>query len=319
MPHLESDPAFHLVGNTPMVPLHRLFANNKGIEVFAKLEYYNPSGSVKDRIVVHILRDAEKTGKLRPGMTVVEASSGNTGAALAFFCARLGYKLILTTMTKVSEEKKNHMRMLGAEVIVCPTDVHHDSPEHYINRAAQIARETPNSFHVNQYDNPLNTEAHYLTTGPEIWRQMDGRVDWLVTGGSTGGTITGAAKYLKEQNPALKVLLPDPKGSALYHIAKTGVSREEDLGPYQVEGVGKECLTDAIDITVVDESMQYSDADAFGLCRACARLEGILPGLSAGGNLAGVQWLMDRIPGPARIVTIVQDAGVKYLSKLLKD
>jgi len=316
--NLEHDALFQLVGNTPLVPLHRLFVNNKGIEVFAKLEYCNPSGSVKDRIVAHILRDAIKTGKLKPGMTVVEASSGNTGAALAFFCARMGYKLILTTMSKVSDEKKNHMRMLGAELIVCPTDVSHDDPQHYIQRAAKIARET-GGFLVNQYDNPLNVEAHYLTMGPEIWRQTDGKVDWFVTGGSTGGTVTGAGKYLKEQNPSVKVLLPDPKGSIYYRLAKTGELNPDDADSYLVEGVGEDHLTKAMDITVVDEAMQYTDADAFGMCRACARMEGILPGLSAGGNLAGVQWLIERIPGPARIVTVIQDAGVKYLSKLLKD
>jgi len=331
MTHLEQDPAFQLVGHTPLVQLTRLFANNKGIEVFAKLEYCNPSGSVKDRIVIHILNEAIKIGKLKPGMTVVEASTGNTGAALAFFCARLGYRLILTTMAKVSEEKKNHMRMLGAELIVCPTEAHHDSPEHYVARAKQIAHETPGAFLVNQYDNPLNTEAHYLTTGPEIWEQMDGRLDWFVTGGSTGGTVTGAGKYLKEQDKNIRVLLPDPKGSIYYHLAKTGTMDGVEATQYQVEGVGEDHLTGAMDISVVDEAMQYTDADAFGMCRACTRLEGFLPGLSAGGNLAGVQWLIERIPGPqlvpdqssgragARIVTLIQDAGVKYLSKLLRD
>jgi len=319
MTHLEQDPAFRLVGNTPLVQLNRLFTNNKGIEVFAKLEYCNPSGSVKDRIVIHILGEAIKTGKLKPGMTVVEASTGNTGAALAFFCARLGYRLILTTMAKVSEEKKNHMRMLGAELIVCPTEAHHDSPEHYVARARQIALETPGAFLVNQYDNPLNTEAHYLTTGPEIWEQMDGKLDWFVTGGSTGGTVTGAGRYLKEQDKNIRVLLPDPKGSIYYHLAKTGTMDGVEATQYQVEGVGEDHLTGAMDISVVDDAMQYTDADAFGMCRACTRLEGFLPGLSAGGNLAGVQWLIERIPGPARIVTLIQDAGVKYLSKLLKD
>jgi len=319
MTHLEQDPAFRLVGNTPLVQLRRLFINNKGIEVFAKLEYCNPSGSVKDRIVIHILGEAIKTGKLKPGMTVVEASTGNTGAALAFFCARLGYRLILTTMAKVSEEKKNHMRMLGAELIVCPTEAHHDSPEHYVARARQIARETSGGFLVNQYDNLLNTEAHYLTTGPEIWEQMDGKLDWFVTGGSTGGTVTGAGRYLKEQDKNIRVLLPDPKGSVYYHLAKTGTMAGVEATQYQVEGVGEDHLTGAMDISVVDDAMQYTDADAFGMCRACTRLEGFLPGLSAGGNLAGVQWLIERIPGPARIVTLIQDAGVKYLSKLLKD
>ena len=315
--NFENDAAFRLVGNTPLVPLSRLFANTKGIEVFAKLEYCNPSGSVKDRIVAHILRDALATGRLPPGTTVVEASTGNTGAALAFFCARLGYPLILTTMAKVSEEKKNHMRMLGAELIVCPTEAHHGAPDHYVSRAAQIASEIPGAFLVNQYDNPLNVEAHYLTTGPEIWTQMQGKLDWFVTSGSTGGTVSGTGKYLKERDSNIRVMLPDPVGSIYYRLAKTGVFDPNDAGSYQVEGVGEDHLTKAMNIKIVDDAMQFNDADAFGMCKKCARIEGVLPGLSAGGNLAVVEKMVETLPGPARIVTMIQDAGVKYLSKLL--
>lgn len=312
-----SDPIMdEMVGNTPLVPLNRLFTNNKGIEVFAKLELMNPSGSVKDRIVVHILKDAERRGILKPGGTVVEATSGNTGAALAYFCARRGYRLILTTMAKVSEEKKNHMRMLGAELIVCPTEAAHGSPGHYVSRAAQIA-EDMGAFLVNQYDNPLNTEAHYLTTGPEIWRQMNGKIDWFVASGSTGGTVSGASRYLKEQDKNIRVLLPDPEGSVYFEYVRTGRVDKTVAKPYQVEGVGEDHITDNFDGRVVDEAMQYNDDDAFRMCQACARTEGILPGLSAGGNLAGVKWLINQLDGPARIVTLIQDNGVKYLSKLL--
>lgn len=306
-----------LVGNTPLVPLNRLFQNSKGIEVFAKLEYCNPSGSIKDRIVVHILKEAMASGKLKPGMTVVEASTGNTGAALAYFCARLGYRLILTTMAKVTEEKKNHMRMLGAELIVCPTEAAHGSPEHYVERASQIARDMPGTFLVNQYDNLLNTEAHYQTTGPEIWQQMDGKIDWFVTSGSTGGTVSGAARYLKEQDMQIKTLLPDPVGSIYYGYVKSGIVDDSCVKPYQVEGVGEDHVTDNFDRRLVDDAMQYSDDDAFRMCQACARTEGIMAGLSAGGNLAGVKWLINQMDGPARIVTLIQDSGVKYLSKLL--
>ncbi|HRJ12213.1 MAG TPA: cysteine synthase family protein [Alphaproteobacteria bacterium] len=306
-----------MVGNTPLVPLNRLFTNTKGIQVFAKLELMNPSGSVKDRIVVHILKDAEARGLLKPGGTVVEATSGNTGASLAYFCARRGYRLILTTLAKVSEEKKNHMRLLGAELIVCPTEAAHGSPEHYTARAQQIAADIPGAFLVNQYDNPLNTEAHYLTTGPEIWQQMNGRIDWFVTAGSTGGTVSGAARYLKEQDKNIRVLLPDPVGSIYYHYVKTGEVNEKLAGSYQVEGVGEDHLTKNFDSSFVDDAVQYTDDDAFRMCQACARTEGILPGLSAGGNLAGVKWLINQLEQPARIVTIIQDSGVKYLSKLL--
>lgn len=306
-----------MVGNTPLVPLDRLFVNPKGIQVFAKLELCNPSGSVKDRIVVHILKDAERRGVLKPGGTVVEATSGNTGASLAYFCARRGYRLILTTMAKVSDEKKNHMRMLGAELIVCPTEAEHGSPEHYTSRAAQIAKEMPGAFLVNQYDNPLNTEAHYLTTGPEIWQQMNKKIDWFVTAGSTGGTVSGTAKYLKEQDANIRVLLPDPVGSVYHHYVKTGQVDETLAAAYQVEGVGEDHLTENFNGSLIDDAVQYNDDDAFRMCQACARTEGILPGLSAGGNLAGVKWLINQLDGPARIVTIIQDSGVKYLSKLL--
>lgn len=307
---------FAMVGNTPMVPLSRLFANDKGIEVFAKLEYYNPSGSIKDRIVAHILRDAEKRGAIGPGALMVEASTGNTGAALAFFCAQRGYRLILTTMAKVSEEKKNHMRMLGAELIVCPTEAHHGAPDHYVSRAAQIAREK-GGFLVNQYDNPLNVTAHYETTGPEIWQQCGGRLDWFVAGGSTGGTISGTAKFLKEKNPAVKVMLADPVGSVYFRAVKTGEVRAEDAGTYQVEGVGEDHITKAMDLSVINDAMQFNDVEAFEMCRRCARAEGILPGLSAGGYLSVIEKMIPALPSGARIVTVIPDSGVKYLSKLL--
>jgi len=310
-----NDPILDLVGHTPLIPLARLFENTKGIEVFAKLEYRNPSGSIKDRIAVHILRDAAERGVLKPGGTVIEATSGNTGASLALFCARLGYKLMLTTPSKTSEEKKNYMRALGADLVICPPALH-GSPDHYQAQAERLARNMPDAFWVNQYDNPLNAEAHYLTTGPEIWAQMNGEIDWLVTGGATGGTVTGISRYLKQHNPEVRVLLPDPVGSVYYRYIKTGEIHAEDVRPYQVEGVGKDYLPGAMDMREIDEAMQYDDAAAFNMCRRCAAAEGILPGLSAGGNLAGVTWLMERLSGPARIVTLIQDLGVSYLSKL---
>ena len=316
LPDLFRDPIFSLVGNTPLVKFTRLFQNTKGIEVFAKLEYRNPSGSIKDRIVLHILKDALARGALKPGGTVVEATSGNTGASLALFCARLGCKLILTTPAKTSTEKQNYMRMLGAELVVCPPAAY-GSPDHYEARAQQIARDTPGAFWMNQYENPLNIEAHYQTTGPEIWQQMAGKIDWFVTGGSTGGTVTGTSRYLKAQNPAIKILLPDPVGSVLYRRIKTGAVHPADTAPYQVEGVGKDHVPGAMDPDVIDEAMQYRDAAAFDMCRRAAQLEGIFPGLSAGGNLAGVAWLLEQLDGPARIVTLIQDAGTSYLSKLL--
>ncbi len=306
------------VGNTPLVPFHKLFKNDKGIEVFVKLEYLNPSGSIKDRIVKYILDDAETRGLLHPNATIVEATTGNTGAAIAYQAVRRGYKVILTTMDKVSAEKQSFMRMLGAELVVCPTDAGHGDPENYASKAKQLAAEIPGAFLLNQYDNPLNTEAHYKGTGPEIWQQMHGEIDWFVTNGSTGGTISGVGKYLKEQNASTKVLMADPQGSGYYWHFKTGAIDPSKIHQYQVEGVGEDHITACMDFSVVDDAAQFNDAEAFDWCRRSAKLEGILPGLSAGGNLAVVAGLIEKLNGPARIVTIIQDSGIKYLSKLLK-
>ncbi len=306
------------IGNTPLVALPRLFANDKSINVFAKLEYYNPSGSIKDRIVDYIIRDAEASGKLKPGGTIIEATTGNTGAATAFIGAQRGYRVILTTMEKVSSEKKDFMRMLGAELIVCPTEAAYHTPEHYVIQAKNLAAQMPGALLINQYDNPLNVEAHYKTTGPEIWQQMGGNLDYFVTSGSTGGTVSGTGKYLKQHKSNLKVVLPDPVGSIYYHYVKTGKVDESQVGSYQVEGVGEDHLTKCFDASVIDDAIQFNDEQAFGMVRLCAAKEGILPGLSAGGNLHAVQKLIEQLDGPAHIVTIIQDAGVKYLSKLLK-
>ncbi len=209
------------IGNTPLVILENINPY-KHIELYAKLEFFNPSGSVKDRIVKYIIENAEKRGLLKPGGTIVENTSGNTGAAVATIAAISGYKAILTMPDKVSKEKQNALKALGAEIVVTPTSVPHDSPENYINTAKRIAAETPNSFRINQYDNPLNPEAHYKSTGPEIWEQTRGRVTHYVAAGSTGGTISGVGRFLKEKNPDIFTLMPDPVGSIYYDYFKTG-------------------------------------------------------------------------------------------------
>jgi cystathionine beta-synthase len=304
------------VGNTPLVPLKRLFANDKGIEVFAKVEYYNPSGSIKDRIVHYIIADALEHGVLKPGGTIVEATSGNTGAALAMLGARMGFKVILTTKHKTSKEKQEVLRMFGAELVLCPNEPAHGDPEHYVMVAARLAKET-GGFLVNQYDNPLNVDAHYTTTGPEIWAQMQGKIDWFVTGGSTGGTISGIMKYLHEQDKSIKAFLADPVGSVYYGYHKNGCVNEADIGVYQTEGVGEDHLTKCMNFDVVNDAVQYTDQDAFGMVRALAKQEGLFIGPSAGGNLYAVRQLVNRLEKPTRIVTVLQDHGAKYTSKYL--
>jgi len=303
------------IGNTPLVPLARLFPK-PGIQVLAKLEFFNPSGSIKDRIVRHIVAEAERSGDLKPGGTIVENTSGNTGAAIAMIAAIKGYRAVLTMPDKVSAEKQAALKAYGAEIVVCPTSAPPDSDEHYVRKARAIAAETPNSFMINQYDNPKNADAHYLTTGPEIWRQTGGAVDWFVASGSTGGTVTGTGRYLKEQKPGVKVLMPDPVGSIYYTYFKTGKVDESEIGTYQVEGIGEDHIAKCMDFAVVDDMLQFNDDDAFGMTRELARTEGILAGGSAGANLFGVRQLVDKLDGPATVVTVLPDTGLKYLSKV---
>ena len=303
------------IGNTPLVPLERLFPGSD-VRVFAKLEFFNPTGSIKDRIVRHIVEDAERTGQLEPGGTIVENTSGNTGAAIAMIAAIKGYRAVLTMPDKVSKEKQAALTALGAEVVVCPTAAAPGTADHYVQRARDIAASTPGSFMVNQYDNPKNAEAHYLTTGPEIWRQTGGQVDYFVAAGSTGGTVTGVGRYLKEQNPDVKILMPDPVGSIYYTYFKTGRIDESEIGTYQVEGIGEDHIAKCMDFGVVDEMLQFSDDDAFATTRRLAASEGILAGGSSGANLFGCLKLAESLDGPANIVTVLPDTGLKYLSKI---
>jgi cystathionine beta-synthase len=303
------------IGNTPLVALENLFAD-RGVKVFAKLEFFNPTGSIKDRIVRHIVEDAERTGLLKPGGTIVENTSGNTGAAIAMIAAIKSYHAVLTMPDKVSKEKQAALTALGAEIVVCPTGAVPGTPDHYVQRARDIAAATANSFMLNQYDNPKNAEAHYLTTGPEIWRQMGGQVDYFVAAGSTGGTISGVGRYLKEQNSEIRVLMPDPIGSIYFTYFKTGQIDESEIGSYQVEGIGEDHIAQCMDFSVVDEMLQFNDDDAFSMTRRLAASEGILAGGSSGANLFGCMKLAERLDGPANIVTVLPDTGLKYLSKI---
>jgi cystathionine beta-synthase len=306
------------VGHTPLVALDKLFAGSKA-RVLAKLEFFNPTGSIKDRIVRHIIADAEASGRLRPGGTIVENTSGNTGAAIAMVAASRGYRALLTMPDKVSKEKQDALRALGASLIVCPTAAPPDSPEHYVRKARALAAEIPDAFLLDQYNNPKNPEAHYLTTGPEIWEQCGGRIDYFVAAGSTGGTVSGTGRFLKERNRAIRIVMPDPKGSIYHRYFHTGSYSAADIAPYQVEGIGEDHLVKCIDFAVIDEVLQLGDGDAFRAARALAAAEGILGGGSGGANIWACQQLARRLDRPATIVTIIPDSGLKYLSKFFSD
>lgn len=306
------------IGDTPLVKIQHINPNPL-VTILAKLEFLNPSGSIKDRIVHHIINDAEQKGLLKPGGTIIENTSGNTGAAVAMIAAIRGYKAILTMPDKVSKEKQNALRAYGAEIIVTPTSAPPDSPEHYVNTAKALALKIPNSFRINQYDNLKNPEAHYLTTGPELWKQSGGKIDYFVASGSTGGTISGIGRFLKEKNPKIKTVMPDPIGSIYYSYFIDGKIPHGGNCNYLLEGIGEDHMAQAIDFNFVDEVMQVKDKDAFSIARQLARREGILVGGSSGANMWGAIEVAKRLKEPAVIVTILPDSGVKYLSKVFDD
>ncbi len=307
-----------IVGKTPLVKLEKINPY-KHVEIYAKLEFMNPSCSIKDRIVKHIVEDAEKRGTLKPGGTIVENTSGNTGAAVAMIGAMKGYKAILTMPDKVSIEKQNTLKALGAEVVMCPTEAPPGDPNHYVQKARDIAASIENSFMIDQYDNPKNAEAHYLTTGPEIWEQTGGRIDYFIASGSTGGTISGNGKYLKEKNPNLKVVMIDPFGSIYYKYFKTGEIDMTEVDSYFVEGVGEDHLAKCMDFSVLDDMIQFNDKDAFATAREIAKKEGLLVGGSSGANMWGALQVAKNLTQPAVIVTVFPDNGIKYLSKIYNE
>lgn len=306
------------VGNTPLVKLEKIVPN-KHVTILVKCEFANPSGSVKDRIVDYIISDAEQKGLLKPGGTIVENTSGNTGAAIAMLAAVKGYRAILTMPDKVSLEKQNTLRAYGAEIVVTPTAAAPDSPEHYVNVAKRIAAEMPNSFRLDQYDNPKNPEAHYVNTAPEIWQQTEGKVDIFIASGSTGGTVSGVGRFLKEKNPAIKVMMPDPVGSIYYEYFTTGKIPQDGNCNYLVEGIGEDHIAKALDFSVLDEIIPFTDKEAFLMARRLAKEEGLLVGGSSGANVWAALKLAAELTQPATIVTILPDSGIKYLSKIYND
>jgi cystathionine beta-synthase/cysteine synthase A len=306
------------IGNTPLIKLQRLVTNPLAT-VLVKLEFMNPSGSIKDRIALHIIDDAERRGLLKEGGTIIENTSGNTGAAVAMIGALRGYRVILTMPDKVSQEKQNALKAYGTEIVVTKTDVSIESSEHYVNKAKQLASEIAGSFRVNQYDNLLNSEAHYLATAPEIWQQSDGHIDYFVAAGSTGGSISGIGKFLKEKNPAIKVIMPDPIGSIYADYFHTGEIPSGGHCNYLLEGIGEDHLPQVMDFSVVDQVVKVSDKQAFDTARQLARREGILAGGSSGANVWAALEIANAVRVPTTIVTLLPDGGIKYLSKCYDD
>ncbi len=317
-----SDSILDTIGNTPLVRLQTLGADLPGT-LLAKVEFFNPGGSVKDRIGVAMIEDAEAKGQLRPGGTIIEGTSGNTGAGLAIAAIAKGYRCIFTTTDKQSPEKADVLRALGAEVIVCPTNVAPDDPRSYYSVARRLSEEIPNSFYPNQYDHPANAEAHYRTTGPELWEQTEGRITHFIAGAGTGGTISGVARYLKEQNPEVQIVGVDPFGSVYAEYWRTREFKESEIYPYLTEGVGEDILAGNMDFDLVDDYVQVDDATTMRMTRRLAREEGLFVGQSCGMAVAGaLDWLerhRDGLGADAVVVVLLPDGGFRYLSKTYDD
>jgi len=304
------------VGHTPLVRLNRI-AKDLPPQIYIKAEFLNPGGSVKDRIGITMIDDAEKRGLLKPGGTIIEGTSGNTGMGLALVAAVRGYKCVFTTTDKQSKEKVDLLKGLGAEVIVCPTAVEPEDPRSYYSVAKKLAREIPNSYYPNQYDNPMNPEAHYKTTGPEIWEDSEGKITHFVCGMGTGGTISGAGKFLKEKNPNIKIVGVDPYGSLYYDFVKTGTTIKAKT--YVVEGIGEDFFPTTMNLTILDDVIQVNDEECFVVARRLAKMEGIFTGGSGGGCLSGALRLAKDLTPNDFVVALLPDTGMRYLSKVYND
>lgn len=306
------------IGNTPLVQLHKTIGDISAL-VLAKVETTNPGNSVKDRMALKMVEDAERLGYIKPGGTIIEGTSGNTGMGLALAAIAKGYKLICVLSDKQSKEKMDILRAVGAEVVVCPTAVEPDDPRSYYSVSKRLAKEIPNSWYVNQYDNPSNAIAHYEQTGPEIWAQTGGKITHFVVGVGTGGTISGVGKYLKEQNPDVKILGIDTYGSVFKKYHETGIFDENEIYPYITEGIGEDILPKNVDFSVIDHFEKVTDKDAAVMTRRIAREEGIFVGNSAGSAIAGLVQMKHMFKPTDVVVVLFHDHGSRYVGKMFND
>ncbi|MSQ37951.1 MAG: pyridoxal-phosphate dependent enzyme [Chitinophagaceae bacterium] len=306
------------IGNTPLIRLNKI-TSEVPATVLAKVDYFNPGNSIKDRMALKMVEIAEAEGKLKPGGTIIECTSGNTGMGLALVAIVKGYKCIFTTTDKQSKEKMDILRAVGAEVIVCPTNVAPADPKSYYSVARKIAAETPNSFFFNQYDNLANRLAHYESTGPEIWNQTEGKITHLVCTVGTGGTITGTAKYLKEKNPNIQVWAIDPVGSLLTHYFQTGIEDHAYVQPYIAEGFGEDFVPANYDMSLINHFEQVADKEGALMTRRLAKEEGLFCGYSAGSCILGLLQLKDKLKSSDLVVCILHDHGSRYVGKVYND
>jgi cystathionine beta-synthase len=313
------DNVLDAIGDTPMIRINRITRGLVRATVLAKIETVNPGNSIKDRMAVRMIEDAERKGLLQPGGTIIEGTSGNTGMGLAIAAVVKGYRCVFTTTDKQSKEKIDALRAFGAEVIVCPTNVDPEDPRSYYSVSSRLEKEIPNSWKANQYDNLSNTAAHYDETGPEIWEQTGGRITHLVVGVGTGGTISGVGRYLKERNPKIKVWGIDTYGSVFKKYKETGIFDKNEIYPYVTEGIGEDFLPKNVDFSVIDHFEKVTDKDAALMTRRIAREEGIFAGNSAGSAMAGLLQLKDRLAEDDLVVVIFHDHGSRYLGKMFND
>ncbi len=306
------------IGNTPLVKLNKVVEEVPAL-VLSKVEFMNPGNSIKDRMALKMVEDAEKRGDIKPGGTFIECTSGNTGMGIAIAAAVKGYKCIFTTSDKQSQEKIDILRAVGAEVHVCPTNVAPDDPRSYYSVAERLSKEIPNSYWCNQYDNPSNTQAHYESTGPEIWEQTDGKITHFIVGVGTGGTISGTAKYLKEKNPNIKVWGVDTYGSVFKKYHETGIFDEKEIYSYITEGIGEDILPKNVDFSLIDHFEKVTDKDGAIMTRRLAKEEGLFLGYSCGSAVAGLIQMKEHLTKDDVVVIVFHDHGSRYVGKVFND